>query len=663
VLREHAVTSHRDLVRWALRTVVRLSGHTGGADLGRLDHTLRRGQEHQVFEALRPWLEAGAEKVDHGLTFALARALGRRAAGMPELQELLRQAIRFGNDATVRAAVPLWLDDPATRDERVTEVLALDPSAAVLPAVLHVLTLRRTDLLDVVLDETPPYGRFLSKPTRWLPPLGGAVGRWLPRQQQAAARRYAREAADTAAHTHRRVSAIAALADIPETGAEAVRRWTGSPDTALAEAALAALARTDRAGESLPELLAHAGDDHARVAMYAAGSAARHLPPSALAAHLRGLLLPAERPAKVTSRKEAVRLAARLLPVPEAAALLTEVYDHPAQHQDVRAACVALAARLLGDERAWRIMTHAAGDAAPELVEPRRAVLRVLPLDLPERHRTRYAQLVVALSGTGDRELAAQAHNALCEWGPWAPEATTVLARAVTDPANRGTWTSAAHALGRLALTTPAARAGLLAVLDHLAALDSREDTPDAGGGTSQAPKGLGEDADRPARRRVRFLARRLGQAADQPPAEARTLAAEAGEVLARHPDFIPDAAGLLLAAVDLDAEELTLGPALARLAWLHQDRPALAASTARTLHGRLSARPRLGHPATLLAVARELGAEGGTAAGQFAVQLARAGGTRAHWAPDWRDLVRWLRRHPVPDVRDAALSLRTTRT
>ncbi|MGP4111889.1 hypothetical protein ACTWP5_13345 [Streptomyces sp. 4N509B] len=668
VLREHAVTAQRDLVGWSLRTIVRLSGHTGGADLGRLDRTLRSGQEHQVFTALLPWLEAGAEKVDHGLTFALARAVGRRAAGMPELQELLRQAILFGNDATVRTAVELWLADPATRDERVAEILVSDPSAAVLGPVLRVLTTRRTDLLDVALDSTPPYGRFLKEPARWLPPLGRAVHRWLPRQQRAAARRYAREAADASAPTRQRAAAIAALADVPEVGVEEIRRWVGSPDTALAEAALAALARTERPGEALPELLAHAGDERARVALYAAGRAARQVPPGELAERLRDLLLPAAgRPAKVTSRKEAARLAARLLPAPRAAALLAEVYDRPGEHRDVRAACVAAATRLLGQEQAWRILDDAArpagpagadavdhGDGAgdPDRSALHRAVLRVVPFDLPEHHRARYARLVTGLSATRDRELAAAVHGALRDWGPWAPEATRVLAWAVADTSTRGTWRSAAHALAHLALTAPGPRSGLLSLLDHLAAADGHDDTPDAE-----------VDADRPSRARVRLLARQLAASADRRPAEARTLAAEAGEVLARHPTFVPDAAQLLLAAVDLDAEPVFLQPALARLAILHHGRPALAAATARALRRRLAASPATpADPGTLLAVARELAAEGAAATGQFAVELVRAGGGRSGWSPAWRELVRVLRRHPVPDVRDAALVVSTAR-
>ncbi|NEB19340.1 hypothetical protein G3I46_23025, partial [Streptomyces coelicoflavus] len=186
VLGEHAAGGTRTLVNWALRTLVRISGTTGGADLGRLDRTLRRGQEHQVYEALRPWIEAGAEKADYGLAFALTRAVGRRAAGMAELQDLLWQAVRYGNDTTARTAIGLWLEPSATRDERVARVLAREPSAAALAPVRAVVVRRRTDLLDPLLAETPPYGRFLTKGTPWsVPATAHEVSRWVPRQQAA----------------------------------------------------------------------------------------------------------------------------------------------------------------------------------------------------------------------------------------------------------------------------------------------------------------------------------------------------------------------------------------------------------------------------------------------------------------------------------------------
>ncbi|NEC07562.1 hypothetical protein G3I26_20155, partial [Streptomyces sp. SID7909] len=147
---------------------------------------------------------------------------------------------------------------------------------------------------------------------------------------------------------------VAALARIPGTGAESLGEWTGSDDVVLAEAALTALGHTDRAPEVLPVLLAHTGDDRARVAVFAAGRASQDVRPSVLAPMLRARLAPGT--GKVTSRKETVRLAVARLPRETAADLVTEGYEAPEQHPDVRAACVAGAIELLGDARMWRLL-------------------------------------------------------------------------------------------------------------------------------------------------------------------------------------------------------------------------------------------------------------------------------------------------------------------
>lgn len=281
-LREHAVTGQRDLLNWALRTLVRITGTSGSADFGRLDRTLRRGQEHTVFDALRPWLEAGAERSDYGLVLALARAVGRRADAMPGLQDLLWQAVNYGEPAAARSAAALWLRAPADRDERVESLLARHPSAIGLPEVRHVVTRRRTDLLEACLDGTPPRGRFLGPGEQWTVEVAGAE-RWTPRQQRAAQGAVERTVADEKLPLYLRTAALGQLARIPGQGADAVRAWTGDRDVVIAEAALAALAHTDRPAESLPELLAHAGDDRAHVAVYAAGRAAAYTRPSRLA--------------------------------------------------------------------------------------------------------------------------------------------------------------------------------------------------------------------------------------------------------------------------------------------------------------------------------------------------------------------------------------------
>ncbi|MGW4077960.1 hypothetical protein ACWELB_31465 [Streptomyces asiaticus] len=655
LLREHAVTGRRQLLGWALRTLTRLAGSVGAADLGRLDHQLRRGQEQAVFEALRPWLEAGAERVDHELTFALARSLGRRAHTLPELQELLWQAISFGSDATARTAIGLWLEPPAERDARVAELLAHEPSAAVLPPVLAVLTRRRTDLLDLVLGDTPPYGRFLTPGTHWTPPTGRDTGRWLPRQQAAAARVLDRAAADTSLRPGQRAAAVADAAPIPGHGAATVRTWADTDDVVLAETALAALARTDRPGEALPVLFAHAGGDRARVAMYAATRASRYVEPSRLGRLVRGVLAPdgvatavPPVPAKVTSRKEAVRLAATLLPVADAAALLADAFELPGQHPDVQAACVAFGTGLLDTQRAWELLTAAASGRR----ELRHAVLRTRPLDLPEAHRGRYAQLIRAVCDTDDPEVAAAGYGALARWSPWAPDAAAVLVEAVTDLGNRASWRPAADALLDLMAAAPDGSPGdnpLAWALAALATADARPGGPDAE-----------PDRDRPAHRRIRHLADRLATLARMRPRVTRRTARAAGELLAGYEIFVQEAAHVLVNAIDLDSRPGPLAAALARLARLHTTRPALAVRTADALRRRLNTATRPGSDAALLRAARELDEDGGHASGLFAATLTEVAGARTDWAEPWRERLRTLRGHPHADVRDAALRLTT---
>jgi len=634
VLREQAVGGSRELVNWALRTLVRISGHTGDADLGRLDRTLRRGQEHQVYEALRPWIEAGAEKADYGLAFALARAVGRRAAGMAELQELLWQAVRYGDDTTVRQAVALWLAPYAARDERVARLLAHEPSAAALPEVRHTVVRRRTDLLDPMLAETPPYGRFLTKGTPWSVPATADVRRWVPRQQAGLLRQLAALAGDLGLPAYQRADAVARAAFVPDGGADLIRRWTGASDVVLAEAALAALSRTARPAGTLPELLAHAGGDRARVAVYAATRASRHAAPARLAALLTQVLTAPD--TRLTGRKEAVRLAAVRLPVPEAARLLTETYTRAGTHLDVRAACVAFAGGLLAREEIWDLMRHAVG-AEPVL---RAAVLRVAPLDLPEPQRERYAALVREVSGTDDPQTADLAFAALARWTPWSPQAPGVLARAATDLTERANWHAAARGLVTAAMASPEGAQGLLDALRTLA--ETPADTePDA------EPR-----RDRPARRRIEFLVACLRHDTRTAPAAVRPAALAASDLLGRYDAHVPQAAALAATHLDLAA----VPPDLDRLvAAVGTGRPVLAAEVADTLRTRLAHHDKQADPEALLAEAVRLTEHGGHTEGLLALAVVRAVGGRTEWLAAWRERLRALRRHPRADVRDKA--------
>src|SRR5262249_27803336 len=112
VLRQH-FTQPR-LVRWALETLRAMFGDRVPA-LGRLDTRLRRGQETEVFAAVRQWLQDGIDRREYDALFAVTQALGRRAWKLPVLQEMLASAIDPGNvSPLVQRAINFWLADPST---------------------------------------------------------------------------------------------------------------------------------------------------------------------------------------------------------------------------------------------------------------------------------------------------------------------------------------------------------------------------------------------------------------------------------------------------------------------------------------------------------------------------------------------------------------------
>ncbi|MDQ0948125.1 hypothetical protein QFZ24_002048 [Streptomyces phaeochromogenes] len=506
----------------------------------------------------------------------------------------------------------------------------------------------------MLLADTPPYGRFLTKGSSWTVPVSHDVRRWLPRQQEAVARQLADQAADAGLPSYTRAAAIAQGARIPGPGAGLVRDWTGSSDVVLAEAALGALAHTDRPGDALPELLAHAGDDRARVAVYAATRASRHVAPSRLVGQLREVLLAPD--TKVASRKEAARLAAARLPVPVAAGLLTEAYGRPGAHLDVRAACVAFAGALLAEESVWTLL-HDASGAEPVL---RAAVLRVSPLDLPERHRARYARLVRDVCATDDQATATLAFGALSRWAPWSPDAPTVLASATADLSNRTSWRAAAEGLVVAAAGSAGGARGLREALRVLAEAEAEAGIgTDAGTEAETAAPALVDaepGRDRPARQRVDHLVARLAQQARTAAGPIREAALGAGELLARYDGFVPQAATVVAVHLDLDAEAERVDTALDRLAALTEGRPVLAARTATELAARLR-RTQEGDAEIMLGAAQRLTVHGGHSEGLLATALTATLGTRTGWAPQWRAQLRTLRRHAQPDVRDAALA------
>lgn len=638
------------LLDWALRGLRRLVDHTGGAVLGGYEWPARRGRQSEVFAALRPWAERAAEKGDFGPLVELAGFLDTDSDRLPELQLMLADALERCADGTLPALADAWLSDPATREERAVELLAREPSAAALRRVREVLSRHRTDLLDVMLTARPPYGRFLPEGSARPLPDFAQASRWLPRQQEAAARLAAAAVREDPGPLYDRASLIREAALIPDHGLDLVREFAGSADVLVAEAALAAAARTVEPAAALDDLLAHGGDDRARVALYAAGRSAAATPPSLLAGRLTELLDP-DRGVKVTSRKEAARLAARLLPPTLAAGLLGRIGRDPRAHRDLKDTAVRLALGLLPAEPAWELLESAA--RGPR--EGRFPIVHTDLLDVPLEHRPRYARLVATAVETGaaSADGAFSSYYSLPKWVAYAPEAADTLRLAVCDLSPGAGARPAASALADVAtsgLPHPVGGAEPGSQFHRAVAELLRT----ARSGTEPDAE---ETRDRPALRRLRELTIHSGLGAVPAVREAvlRQLADE--------PLLIEARVDLLLRAVDLRAEPSDPAGQLAALRDLvaaHSGRPGLARATASQLKTRYCYGDPLPDPATALESVRALAADGGAASGLFAAALTDGIGPLHGWPPQWRELLRELRRHPELEVRDAAFATTT---
>jgi hypothetical protein len=636
VLRCHA--GEPPLMSWALRTLERIFGDQVPA-LGRIDTQLRHGQEHEFFEAVRDWLDRGLQRGSYQPLFATARALRRRAWKLPGLQDMLRRAVDPGSVSSVmREGITLWLADPATRSGRIEHVLAADPSAVTLGKVWAVLSRRRTDLLDQFLAGTPVGGKFFAAGVRWVPPPSPGTNLWLPRQQAAYAGLLAEVAADAGAKTCERTAAIAAAASAGDAGWDVVHRYLDSADTSLAEAALGALAWADRPGDTLPVLLSHAGDDQARVALYAAGRAARFIPP----AELEPLLIAAPVAAgKVTARKVALRLAAALS-VPGAGTILHQAWTQQGQHRDVRAAVAAAARQRLHDPASWPILGQAATGSPEEALA---VVTAAGPLWCAPRYRRQYGQLIAQACDNSNQNTARAAWRALPGWAYWIPGVTALITARLTDLDDRILWQLAVPPLTTL-LAGGQPGPVLRDVASQLAALD-------------QASAGHEEPGrDRPARQRLATVIDKVATAARRAaPDFDRQAVADAGRQLARQPDFTRQAAALLIAAVHTQhGHGQQLAGELAEISDLLHDQPVAASRAAHALAFQV-ADDENADPDAIYAAAASLADDGQLGPGLFAAALARHG-AKLGWPPRWRTCIRGLRAHPDPDVRAAALEI-----
>ncbi|MFJ9611587.1 hypothetical protein ACIRS1_35165 [Kitasatospora sp. NPDC101176] len=625
VLAEHAGGAARALVDWAVRTIER----TGpGAP------AFPRSRQAAVLAELRPALERST-----ALLLAVVGGLRPASRRLPTVIALLERVPV--DDREFERAVNHLLADAATRGERVTRLIGTAPCTAALPAVQEVLTRVRTDLLGPLLAAGSAGPDALGLPLDLR-----SADRWTDRQVRSAAAQVARTVDEPATTAPQRTAALRAAAHLPGHGLDLLLRYVDSTDVLCAEAALAALPWTTRPAEVLPVLLGHAGDQRARVAVYAAGRAARFTPAEDLGPAFARIVT--DPTAKVTSRKQAVRLAAAHLPLPAAAALLEAAHRAPEQHQDVRRVVVEQIVARPADLPLWGLLTEIA-EGTSEL----RTVLgaELDPHTLPADDRRRYAEVLGRLALAGDGPVASLGAGKLAVWGRYAPEVVAAMVPVVTDLAERERWRAAARAVNGVAWSGAPHPFGGVArgsLLERT--LSGLIDVVRAGG---PAPD---EGRDEAARQRIEEFSSRHSYLTEMT-ADGRAKARAVAAVLMTEPSLLPQAVPRLCHAIDL--ESAVLGDELVELAEVLAGRPLLAGQAAEMLRPEEGGAPPSPY---VLAAVRRLTQDGGLAAGLFAVRLVAAYGPGRQWSAEWRAALHALRRHPQADVRDRALNTWTVK-
>ncbi|MGW6195183.1 hypothetical protein ACWF0M_03455 [Kribbella sp. NPDC055110] len=618
------------LMDWGLQAHARLSENHGRIDLDPLVDRLPRGREADVYEALRPAIQAAAKRDEFSLAFTVAAALGRRSWSTDHLDSVLEQAVWSDQEYTSDQACRYWLEAPRTRYDRLRQIVERDVTMARWQPVWWLVTEHYTDLLDPVLAAADRIRRFDRNSTSWQVP-DYAIRRWLPRQQARYADLLVQAARDDRMHTWYRALAVRTLGRVPVAGRAALDEFLGSSDVLLQEAALAALAWTERPDLAMPLLLAHAGDDRARVAVYSAARAARYVRPSLLPGLLQPVLSGGR--VKVTSRKEAVRLLGELR-APGASAVLTETWA--GAHRDVRAAIARTVSQyLLYDPAAWAVLEQAVHDspATAKALTVRRAY------DVPVGYRARYADLLIAVTSRSEPDVVGPALLALRGWARYNPAATRVCADFITRLSLRNrVWRDAVTALVSFVATD--APAGLDEVVEVARLLVRSEANP-------ALPNAL-PDRDHPARQRLTYLVSQLAaQFSGRSAADRRYLRVVADELTGS--DFLELRLQLLVHSQRAD-----------ELRDLVRDDPLAALRAADLVSARLSATESTWTPADLLPVADSLVHSPDLASGLLAHALVSAAAPRAGWSAEWRELLVALRNHPSPAVRRRGLDLTT---
>lgn len=587
-----------------------------------LSGRVRRGQVTKVYNALEAKLQASAAADELWPLWSMAQWLAdlKQLKDFPSLQRML-YAYSISETAEkphVRQALKLLIDVDRSY---ALEAVRADKSTLAFSFVADVIARYHPELLDF---KQPLLGRWAESSGNdraWFsgdPSLSkywsdGQVSDYLQVFKDVWSEKPSRD------FYYRRAQPLLQLRKVPG-GTAVAKGFTQDSSVPKAEAALSVLASDPK---ELPTLLSFASTDRARVATYCAGRAAKHVPTTVLEPMLKEAL--ADKKTKITSKKELVRLIARLLPISTAAEVLSVTASAPNAHRDVITAVVVAALDfLLCDPAGWTMVETLAAKNRQTTV----TVAKRSPLLIGDQER--YAKLVTSLAKASDDEVASTVLGFLGSWAMFYSPAWTILRDAITDMSRRRLWQTAARSLVGCA-SDPEGQRTLCEVLSTLLS------TPE------QPENNAAEEDDLPVFRRVQELLQCLTSLTREMPRryERATRAVLAVIDHSGSKDYEEDYCNLLLSLWRIDPN--VLDQMIARL----EGRPILAWQLAETVRDMLQS-------TEALPVISKL-AKGDYISALLAVALAGEFGTTHNWDQDWRDVVKTLRSHESIEIRDLA--------
>jgi hypothetical protein len=371
---------------WAAPQLARLVRNRGSVGLSGIEGRFTDQQAKRLATDLEPVLEAWESRDRPQQLLAAARALGRHLRWFDRLTDSLENALyELQAEWDLDHALGILFEYRRDRlPSLVPAMLARDPSWITRPRIQNYLHARRQDLLTPFLGRRTFAGKFSTGRTKYVLPLRGGFWRWTAAQQAAFAQTLRQVVGDKGRDTLEALSAVRQLAELPDPPPDrlvALAEGKGVKK-AVRDTAIKALGRVEggRGVEALMRAL-QAGDDRARVAIYALRASLLAMPPGRALAVLRDVST-----GGVTVSKEVVRLLGELPGDESFAELMT--WHRRDLHRDVRVALLRALWGHLDRPEAWDVLAEAA--RSPE------AALASVPMHIP----------VQRLTADGQRQLA-----------------------------------------------------------------------------------------------------------------------------------------------------------------------------------------------------------------------------------------------------------------